>query len=76
MERIQPFLVILLLLACAFTFVAIWQNIKQQAEQVPIIPNNDYIEFNYQTVFNVPAFNPGEGSCLPESSLRSRSPTF
>ena len=76
MKAVEPGLVILLLLACAFAYSAMQLDVKQ-AEQVPIISNADYVEFDYQTVFNVPDFNPlDEGDCLGGSSLRSRSPIF
>ena len=71
MKAVKPGLVILLLLACAFAYSAVQLNV-QQVEQVPIIPNSDYIEFNYETVFNVPDFNlVNEGDCLGTSIPRS-----
>ena len=61
-------LVILLLLAVAFLFSSMRQH-DVQTMVVPVVIEGDFIDFDYEEIFNLPA----EGACLEESSLPSRS---
>ncbi len=65
-------LVILLLLAIAFWFSAMQMRVGVVSAPEPIVIEDNFIDFDYEQVFNLPA----EEGCLEESSLPSRSPVL